>query len=64
VPGLSHDETDRLGGDFPRLERMLKSLGYPPPAPAAEGEALAVESTTDAASASSEPSTAATTPTG
>jgi hypothetical protein len=65
VPGLSHDETDRLGGDFPRLERMLKSLGYPPPAaPVAEGEVQAVESTTDAESASSEPSTAATTPTG
>jgi hypothetical protein len=65
VPGLSHDETDRLGGDFPRLERMLKSLGYPPPAaPVAEGEVQAVESTTDAESVSSEPSTAATTPTG
>jgi hypothetical protein len=48
VPGLSHDETDRLGGDFPRLERLLKSLGYPPPAPAVAGEAAGdqVEPTT------------------
>jgi hypothetical protein len=64
IGGLTVEEADNLGGDFPRLERLLKSLGYPPPAPAVEGEALAVESTTDAASASSEPSTAATTPTG
>jgi hypothetical protein len=67
VPGLSHDETDRLGGDFPRLERMLKSLGYPPQAaPVAEGEAVGdqVEPITEASSPDSEPSTAATTPTG
>lgn len=65
VPGLSHDETDRLGGDFPRLERMLKSLGYPPPAaPVAEGEAQAAESTTESSFQNSDSTTAATTPTG
>lgn len=53
VTGLTVDEADRLGGDFPKLERMLKALGYPPPRlQGAEGEAPAAaeaaESTTDA----------------
>lgn len=63
--GLTVDEADRLGGDFPKLERMLKALGYPPPRPEApEGEAPATESTSENASPGSEPSTVATTPTG
>jgi hypothetical protein len=65
VIGLTVDEADRLGGDFKRLALMLAALGYPPPrAEAAEGEVPAAESTTDASSPGSEPSTAATTLTG
>lgn len=63
--GMTIEEADNLGGDFPRLERYLAALGYPPPRPEpTEGEAQAVELTTDASSATSEPSTAATTETG
>jgi hypothetical protein len=69
VAGLSHEEADNLGGDFPKLERMLKALGYPPPrATAAQGEAPAAAeaaSTTENSSPGSASSTeAATTPTG
>jgi hypothetical protein len=63
--GLTIDETDRLGGDFKRLERMLQALGYPPPRPEqVQGEAVGGESIMASSSPVSEPSTAATTPTG
>jgi hypothetical protein len=59
VPGLTVDEADRLGGDFPRLERMLGALGYPPPrAETPEGEVAGgqAEQTMDASSPESSPS--------
>lgn len=63
VTGLTVDEADRLGGDFPRLERMLQALGYPPPRreQTEAGEVTATELTTDGSSAPSAPSTVAPT---
>jgi hypothetical protein len=62
---LTLDEADRLGGDYALVTRVLTELEYLKPREAApEGEAPAAVSTSEGSSPSSEPSTAATTPTG
>jgi hypothetical protein len=56
--GMTIDEADRLGGDFPRLERYLAGLGYPPPRPeATAGEVMGGGSIMDDSSPASSPST-------
>lgn len=65
VIGMTHAEADNLGGDMPKLERLLKALGYPPERKADDaGEAPAAGSATESSSPASEPSTATPTPIG
>lgn len=62
---LTPDEADRLGGDYPKVSALLRALEYLKPTEAVPaGEGSAAGSISESSSPTSEPSTAATTPTG